>query len=248
MSEPHWVALDKVLEVAESALAATTPEAASERFFEAAKRKGATYLQTRLYRRPSSRLTSATHFAAGGLVKRISPPSWPGSAAFNYICFDCNPLLEAIRQNRTRYRFSDFAGHRDRAYADYWEALGEADIADALCATSYSGRDVIASLHLGFGEREIEPETARTIQMAGLMLTERLTEFADGPDNRLLRLSVRETDCLAYMADGKKDREIGDIMDVTEATVRFHIDNARRKLGARNRAEAVAKLAHRRML
>jgi LuxR family quorum sensing-dependent transcriptional regulator len=236
------------MEVAESALNATTPEDASERFFDAAKRRGATYLQTRLYRRPSARLTSETHFAAGGLIKRISPPGWPGSPAFNYICFDCNPLLDAIRQNRTRYRFSDFAGHRDRAYADYWDALSEAGIADALCATSYSNRDVIASLHLGFGEREIDTGTARTIQMAGLMLTERLSEFAAGPGGEMLHLSARERDCLAYMADGKKDREIGDLMDVTEVTVRFHIDNARRKLGARNRAEAVAKLAYRRML
>ena len=199
-------------------------------------------------RRGCRRLTSETHWAAGGLIKRISPTSWPGSAGFNYICFDCNPLLDAIKQNRTRYRFSDFAKHDDRAFADYWDALGEAEIADALCATSYSDRDVIASLHLGFGEREIDPRTARVIQIAGLMLTERLTDFAAGPDDQLSQLSARERDCVAFMADGKKDREIGELMDVTEATVRFHIDNARRKLGAKNRAEAVAKLAYRRML
>ena len=248
MREGAWVSVDRILEVAEAALAAATPEEASERFFEAAKRSGATYLQTRLYRRPAARLTSETHWAAGGLIKRISPTSWPGSAGFNYICFDCNPLLDAIKQNRTRYRFSDFAKHDDRAFADYWDALGEAEIADALCATSYSDRDVIASLHLGFGEREIDPRTARVIQIAGLMLTERLTDFAAGSDDQLSQLSARERDCVAFMADGKKDREIGDLMDVTEATVRFHIDNARRKLGAKNRAEAVAKLAYRRML
>lgn len=248
MKEPVWIALDKVPELAQAALAAATPEEASERFYEAARPLGATYLQTRLYRRPATRLTSQAHFAAGGLVRRLSPPAWPGSAAFNYICFDCNPLLDAIRQNRTRYRFSDFARHGDPAYGDYWDALSEADIADALCATSYGDRDVIASLHLGFGEREMEPGLARAIQIAGLMLTERLTDFAAGPASRLLKLSARERDCLAFVADGRKDRDIADLLEVTETTVRFHVDNARRKLGARNRVEAVAKLAYARML
>ena len=50
------------------------------------------------------------------------------------------------------------------------------------------------------------------------------------------------------MADGRRDKEIADLLGITEATVRFHIDNARRKLGARNRAQAVARLANLRLL
>src|SRR4051794_15232530 len=101
----------KALKVAEAALAAETAEAASSAFFSAIAGLGATPRQTRLYHRPLAPLTSATHFAAGGVVTRIAPESWPGSSAFNYICFDCNPLLDAIRGGVTRYRFSDFAPH-----------------------------------------------------------------------------------------------------------------------------------------
>jgi len=170
--------LDRVMQLAEGALAATTPEAASTRFFAAAETIGATYLQTRLYRRPIARLTSGTQWAAGGLVSRISPDGWPGSAAFNYICFDCNPLLAAIRENRTRYRFSDFAPHGLREFGAYWEALGEARIADGLCATSYGADGTIASLHLGFGDPNIDPDLARAVHMAELMFTEHLIDFA----------------------------------------------------------------------
>lgn len=240
--------LDRSLRLAEGALAAATPAEASTRFFKAASSVGATYLQTRLYRRPLARLTSEIHWQAGGFITRISPERWPGSAAFNYICFDCNPLLGAIRENRTRYRFSDFAPHSTRAFGPYWEALDEAGIADALCATSYGARGVIASLHLGFGERDIDPAAARATQMAGLMLTERLMEFSGGLEDDLPGLSDRERDCLAFMAEGVRDKEIADVIGITEATVRFHIDNARRKLGARNRAQAVARLANLRML
>ncbi len=253
--------IKKMMRLASGALQAETAEEASVRFFEAARRVGATYLQTRLYRRPMARLTSQTHWAAGGFIKRISPAAWPGSAAFNYICFDCNPLIGAIRENRTRYRFSDFAPHVDRAFRNYWDALGigvnggtvgapmsEADIADALCSTSYGSKGVITSLHLGFGERDLDPETARAVQMAGLILTERLMEFSGGLEDDLPELSPRERDCLAYVADGRRDSEIADLLGISDTTVRFHVDNARRKLGATNRAQAVARLANRGVL
>lgn len=238
----------QALRLAEGAMTARNPEEASTYFFESASRVGATYLQTRLYRRPLERLTSESHWQAGGLITRIAPERWPGSAAFKYVCFDCNPLLDAIRENRTRYRFSDFAPHDALRYRPYWEALGEADIADALCATSYGAGGAISSLHLGFGERDIDPVTARAVQMAGLMLTERLMEFADELEDDQSNLTDRERDCFSFLADGLHDREIAQRLHITEATVRFHIDKVRKKLGAKHRSQAVARLANRRML
>jgi LuxR family quorum sensing-dependent transcriptional regulator len=226
----------------ESVLAADTPEAASRRFFEALAPLGATYLQTRIYRRPLAPLTSQTHWSAGGLVTRIAPEGWVGSDAFNYVCFDCNPLLCAIRQSRTRYRFSDFASHDDRAFGAYWEALSEAGIADALCATSYGPDRAIASLHLGFSRRDFDAEEARAIHLAGLALTERLMEFT-APAADTPALTNRERNCLAFVADGRTDWQIAVLLGVSEPTVRFHLNNARRKLGAVNRAQAVARFA-----
>jgi len=234
--------LSQTLAQIESVLVAQSPEAASRRFFEALSLHGATYLQTRLYRRPLAVLTSETHYRAGGVVARIAPSGWAGSDAFNYVCFDCNPLLGAIRESRTRYRFSDFAAHDDRAFGSYWDALSEAGINEAHCATSYGPDRTIASLHLGFAHREFTPEQSRAIHMAGLVLTERLMEFA-APANDLPPLTRRERDCLAFVADGHTDVEIADLLGISEPTVRFHLNNARRKLGAVNRAQAVARFA-----
>jgi DNA-binding CsgD family transcriptional regulator len=236
--------LSRTLSEMEDALSASTPEAVSRRFFETLSSLGATYLQTRLYRRPLTALTSATHFAAGGVVARIAPEGWAGSDAFNYVCFERNPLLNAIREGRTRYRFSDFASRDDTAFGPYWDAMSEAGIADALCATSYGPDRAIASLHLGFARTDFEPEEARTIHMAGLLLTERLMEFALPPAN-LPALTARERDCLAFVADGYTDWQIADRLHIAEPTVRFHLNNARRKLGAVNRTQAVARLAAR---
>lgn len=233
--------LSRIMTHAEGAYRAKTPEEASARFFDAARAFGSSYLQTRLYRRPQGVLTSPSHYAAGGFLARMAPASWPHSEAFDYVCFQCNPLLTAIRENRTRYRFSDFAPHGEKRYGAYWEAMGEAGIADALCATSYGAGGAIASLHLGFSRRDLPADEGMAIQLAGLVLTEKLMSFSPYGDGRP-PLTTRERDALALVAEGKTDWEISVILGVSEATARFHVDNARRKLGAVSRAQAVARL------
>jgi LuxR family quorum sensing-dependent transcriptional regulator len=56
-------------------------------------------------------------------------------------------------------------------------------------------------------------------------------------------LTARERDCLAFVADGRTDWEVAELMGISESTARFHLNNARRKLGAVNRAQAVARFA-----
>jgi DNA-binding CsgD family transcriptional regulator len=240
--------LSRIMSRAGEAFEARTAEAASRGFFRAMEGLGASYLQTRVYRRPTARLTSASHWAAGGVVTRISPQGWPGSAAFDYVCFECNPLLAPIRENRTRYRFSEFAPRGQHAFGAYWEALGEAKIGEALCATSYGANGMIASLHLGFADRDLGAEESLVIQMAGLVLTERLMSLAAPAAAPQPNLTPRERDSLALVADGKTDWEISVILGVSEATARFHVDNGRRKLGAVTRAQAVARLVNQRLI
>ncbi len=240
--------LSTIFARAQAAFEARTPQDASTLFFRAFEELGATYLQTRLYRRPAQPLTPATHWAAGGIVTRIAVDGWVGSTAFDYICFECNPLLAAIREGRTRYRFSDLAPRGDPRFTDYWNALSEARIHDALCATSYGRDGMIASLHLGFGDCELEPGQGLAIQVAGLALTERLMTFAGDAGANPVRLTSRERDSLALVADGKIDWEISVILGVSQATARFHVDNGRRKLGAVTRAQAVAMMVNQRLI
>jgi DNA-binding CsgD family transcriptional regulator len=56
-----------------------------------------------------------------------------------------------------------------------------------------------------------------------------------------LRLSLREREVLNAARRGLSDEEIAQAAAITVRTVRFHFENARRKLSARNRTEAIAK-------
>lgn len=61
------------------------------------------------------------------------------------------------------------------------------------------------------------------------------------------RLSPREREVLRLVATGNSNKEIGTALHVTERTVKFHVTAILSKLGAENRAQAVA-IAHERGL
>lgn len=71
------------------------------------------------------------------------------------------------------------------------------------------------------------------------------TEIDDWEEGEAL--TARETECLRWVALGKTDQEVSEIIYRSPATTRFHVKNAIRKLGASNRAHAVS-IAHRRGL
>ncbi len=53
-------------------------------------------------------------------------------------------------------------------------------------------------------------------------------------------LTRKEIETLAWVQDGKTSAEIAKIMHVSEGTVKFHVGNVLRKLGAKSRTQAVA--------
>ncbi len=61
-------------------------------------------------------------------------------------------------------------------------------------------------------------------------------------------LSARERAVLRLVADGLTSRQIARQLSITERTVKFHIRSLLNKLGAENRAQAVAKAAERGLL
>ncbi|MBD3624291.1 MAG: autoinducer binding domain-containing protein [Rhodobacteraceae bacterium] len=61
--------------------------------------------------------------------------------------------------------------------------------------------------------------------------------IATGPPEA--ELTGRETDCLRYLGMGLRTKEIAHRMGVQPVTVEYHFANARRKLGARTREQAL---------
>jgi LuxR family quorum-sensing system transcriptional regulator SolR len=59
----------------------------------------------------------------------------------------------------------------------------------------------------------------------------------------LITMTLREKEVLRWTAEGKTAYEIGQILQVSERTVNFHINNVVTKLGASNKTQAAVKAA-----
>lgn len=63
-----------------------------------------------------------------------------------------------------------------------------------------------------------------------------------------VKLTPRQRECLQWVRAGKTDWEIGKILNLSEHTVADHIDAARRRLGVKNRAQAVIEALARKLI
>jgi DNA-binding CsgD family transcriptional regulator len=61
-------------------------------------------------------------------------------------------------------------------------------------------------------------------------------------------LNEREIETLTWVARGKTSAQIADMLGLAKRTIDFHIDNARAKLGAATRTQAVAKATTERLI
>lgn len=100
-----------------------------------------------------------------------------------------------------------------------WLAIGPpVDLARLVRLYSNDLR-LAAQLFMDHVHRE-RPETSATFQHA--------------------RLTERELECLTWVALGKTDAEIGELIARSPSTARFHVDSAVEKLGVNNRTRAAA--------
>jgi len=77
------------------------------------------------------------------------------------------------------------------------------------------------------------------------VLDPRITARALAPRRRL---STRERQVLALVAEGKSNKEIAAALRISERTAKFHVTAILDKLGAENRAQAVAVAKERRLI
>jgi DNA-binding NarL/FixJ family response regulator len=90
-----------------------------------------------------------------------------------------------------------------------------------------------AVLAVARGEPRIAPA------MASRMLAD-MGRGEQPPEDPLARLSDREREVLALLAEGLRNREIADRLVISEPTVKTHVRHVLEKLRIRNRAEAAA--------
>lgn len=131
-----------------------------------------------------------------------------------------------------------------RAEQDIWDTVVEWGWTDGLSVPIHGPGGYFAIVTMAGKEQPMPPALRGKLQQLAFLTHERcraLTGLAPVTDPQAT-LTHRELECLRWVAAGKTDLQIARLLGVSQTTARTYIDQARRKLGARTRSQAVARL------
>ena len=178
-----------------------------------------------------------------------------------------DPVLPLVRRRNTPFRWSDLTlpetnGRRKPGAIKLMEAATDHGFRDglvvpfhfidhlgytnsALCVFFWLEQQSKLTAMLSHKKHEIHLLTIYFAQRMSDIAAQEMKSRAkffdeDGRPLRQVNLTDRERDVLAWAARGKTADETGDILSLSTATVNEYLDNARRKLGATNKAHAAS--------
>ena len=222
---------NSVIDLIETASAAKSPAEVGRVFLAALRPFGARAIYARSHR------SAATDDEF--VFSRISPRGWDSIYSEKRYA-DANYLTRAMRERVEPFRWTEVALITD-AERGLRNALLDYGVTDGIAAPMHGPKGYVGVTSLAFERlHELAPADRLAISMAAMALHLRMRALSPVGVLRGPRLSPRERDCVAFVAGGKSDWEISEILGVAETTVISHIQNARRKLGAKTRAQAVA--------
>ena len=87
------------------------------------------------------------------------------------------------------------------------------------------------------------PGVLYVLQVAALYYYDTISQMmkSDLAEHLIEALTARELECLAVSINGLTAKEVAEKLHITPRTVSFHLENARQKLGTRNKAQAILK-------
>lgn len=160
--------------------------------------------------------------------------------------YEVDPTVQHVRQSPMPIVWSDmvFAGT-----PALWSEAQASGLRIGWAQSSLDGYGAVGMLTLARNAEQL----SRTELLNKELQMRWLVSIAHLAFNRLLQpqlnlapktpLTLRETEVLKWMADGKTSSDVSEILAISEETVKFHTKNAILKLGVRNRVSAVARSA-----
>ena len=175
-----------------------------------------------------------------------------GKPAISFAGDPCGPMTPEIRAAALRYRHqdpippangartsSDFVKRRDYQRRELYQ------LADKPLGIEYMMRLWLepcasgARFEFDRSRRDFS-ERDRAVLDVLLPHLVRIRHRALGPAESAGRLTPREREILAFVAEGKTNAEVAHLLRISPETVRKHLENAYAKLGVHTRTAAVA--------
>ena len=173
------------------------------------------------------------------------PPDWIELyARRNFVAADY--VVAEARRRIAPFTWLEAKAERilSRAEQDIWDTAAEWGWTDGFSVPIQGPGGYFGLVAMAGKERPVPSALRRELHQLSFLTHERcrtLTGVAPVADPQAT-LTHRELECARWVAAGKTDAAIATLLGVSQTTVRSHIDQARRKLGARTRAQAIARL------
>lgn len=235
-------ALSLAMDWIEAPMKETSSEAVGQAYLDALRAVGATSLWARQFHLTPNWVDPKVNAAYKVYnYACLRETSWWSSAARAYADNVC-PLSIGSTMFARPFFLSEVTRGAEAQYGQYWEAMAEFGVADTLGVVQFGPHNVAGGVTIWVAHRDFSPEETGALRLGGTLVLERMRTLKAPLQPQHAQLTDRERDCLALVADGKSDWEISVILSIAKTTAHAHVENAKRKLGARTRAQAVARL------
>jgi DNA-binding CsgD family transcriptional regulator len=138
-------------------------------------------------------------------------------------------------------------GHQSKATRRTLDAAAAGGWPEGLAIPVHGPRGYRGLVTLAGSSRDLPLRHRVALHLMGLYLHNKLLALHDPARLRIEEpspLSAGEVECIHWLLAGKSDWEIGEILGIAEATAHWRIEQAKRKLGVKTRAQLTALAVH----
>ncbi|SFI60451.1 LuxR family transcriptional regulator [Bradyrhizobium sp. Gha] len=153
-----------------------------------------------------------------------------------------DPVVQHVQTARGPFRWSDacIPNRVRKSQRTFFEECRELGVHSGITIPMRGPARETDLISLSFREKGA-PNADRSVYvyMVSVQYWLKYCELIDRRRTDAIVLTSQEIECLKWCKEGKTNWEIGEILDISQKTVEFHIGNTMKKLGASNRITAV---------
>ncbi len=97
----------------------------------------------------------------------------------------------------------------------------------------------LGSVNIAGSTAELDDGQRAALILASVYVYYRVCSLRQAPTEPARALPAREIEAMTWIAQGKSDWQVGQILGISEKTVNYHIENVKRKFGVATRVQAV---------
>jgi LuxR family transcriptional regulator, quorum-sensing system regulator BjaR1 len=155
---------------------------------------------------------------------------------------DIDPSMRHLRRTTEPFKWLDvpYDSEREPQVAELAGLVTDFGLAQGFFVPIPSPAGTIGNVWMAGPQAELTARIKPALHLIALYAFERVHRLVGLPRAPRPRLTAREQEVLVWTAAGKSAWQIGEILGIAKRTVDEHAQSAFRKLGAANRAQAIA--------